>query len=138
MYRPKQEYEVLSLLERAGKKLVEALVRLEVNLEGRREAWKGRDMRSRARKTHVRLVGAVPKIRNTLLLLTVFLFNQLRGKDAFGELGPVEFSARIKSLKKILKAVENISENVETNTNKWEDALKHCDSLDGLISCSNV
>ena len=134
MYRPKQEYEVLSLLERAGRKLVEALVRLEVNLEGRREAWRGRDMRSRARKTHVRLVGAVPKIRNTLLLLAVFLFNQLSSKDALGELGPVEFSAKIKSLKKILKAVENISENVETNTNKWEDALKHCDSLESLIT----
>jgi len=50
----------------------------------------------------------------------------------------VEFSARIKSLKKILKAVENISENVEMKTNKWEDALKHCDSLDGLISCLDV
>ena len=109
-------------------------MRLEVNLEGRREACRGRDMRSRARKTHVRLVGAVPKIRNTLLLLVVFLFNQLSSKDALGELGPVEFSAKIKSLKKILKAVENISENVETNTNKWEDALKHCDSLESLIT----
>jgi len=80
----------------------------------------------------------VPKIRNTLLLLTIFLFNQLCDKDAIGDLSPVEFSARIKSLKKILKAVENISENVEMKTNKWEDALKHCDSLDGLISCLDV
>ena len=92
-----------------------------------------RDMRSRARKTHVRLVAAVPKIRNTLLLLTVFLFKQLSNKDALGELTPEEFSARTKSLKKILKTVENISENVETKTNKWEDALKRCDSLEELI-----
>jgi len=91
-------------------------------------------MRSRARITHVKLVAAVPSIRNTLLLLTIFLFNQLCDKDALGDLSPVEFSARIKSLKKILKAVENISENVEMKTNKWEDALKHCDSLDALIS----
>ena len=134
LYRPKQECEMLSLLERAGSKLVEALVRLEVNLEERRKAWMGRDMRSRARNTHVRLVAAVPRIRNTLLLLTIFLFNQLSGKDDLGELSPSEFSAKIKNMKKILKAVENISENVETKTNKWEDALKHCVSLDGLIS----
>ena len=134
MYRPKQEYEVLSLLERTGRKLIEALVRLEVNLEVRREAWKSRDMRSRARNTHVRLVAAVPNIRKTLLLLTIFLFEQLSDKDALGELSPVEFSARVKSLKKILKAVENISELVETKTNKWEEALKHCDSLEGLIT----
>ena len=94
----------------------------------------GRDMRSRARNTHVRLVAAVPRIRNTLLLLTIFLFNQLSDKDDLGELSPSEFSAKIKNMKKILKAVENISENVESKTNKWEDALKHCVSLDGLIS----
>ena len=96
-------------------------------------------MRSRARNTHVKLVAAMPKIRNTLLLLTIFLFNQLRDKDAIGDLSSVEFSARIKSLKKILKAVENISENVEKKTNKWEDALTHCDSLDGLMfKCLNI
>ena len=125
---------MLSLLERAGSKLVEALLRLEVNLEERRKAWVGRDMRSRARNTHVRLVAAVPRIRNTLLLLTIFLFNQLSDKDDLGELSPSEFSSKIKNMKKILKAVENISENVETKTNKWEDALKRCVSLDGLIS----
>ena len=134
LYRPKQECEMLSLLERAGSKLVEALLRLEVNLEERRKAWMGRDMRSRARNTHVRLVAALPRIRNTLLLLTIFLFNQLSDKDDLGELSPSEFSAKIKNMKKILKAVENLSENVETKTNKWEDALKHCVSLDGLIS----
>ena len=45
MYRPKQEYEILSLLERSGIKLVEALTRLEASLEVRRETWKSRDMR---------------------------------------------------------------------------------------------
>ena len=133
MYRPKQEYEILSLLERSGIKLVEALTRLEASLEVRRETWKSRDMRSRARNTHVRLVAAVPEIRNTLLRLTFFLFKQLSDKDELGELSSPEFSTRVKSLKKVLKAVENISENVEAKANKWEDALKHCGSLEGLI-----
>jgi len=133
MYRPKQEYEILSLLERSGIKLVEAVTRLEANLEMRRKTWKSRDMRSRARNTHMRLVAAVPEIRSTLLRLAFFLFKQLSDKDELGELSSPEFSTRVKSLKKVLKAVENISENVEAKANKWEDALKHCGSLEGLI-----
>ena len=133
MYRPKQEYEILSLLDRSGIKLVEALTRLEASLEMRRETWKSRDMRSRARNTHVRLVAAVPKIRNTLLRLTFFLFKQLCDKDELGELSSPEFSTRVKNMKKVLKAVENISENVEAKANKWEDALRYSGSLEGLI-----
>merc|ERR1712098_815226 len=103
------------------------------NLEDKRRSWESRAMRSRARNTYKTMLETVPRVYNSLFLTVVFLFKQLLTKDSYSTLSETDFNSKIKDFKKALKAAENISSNVDSEKNKWEESEKHCDALNMII-----
>ena len=121
------------MLERTTEQVDLAANRLIESLQEKLDLWLGKTMRSRARNTYVRFLQALPRLLASLTLTLAMVFHQLRDKDSIGELGEQKLVVTTKALKQILKATENIATNVIKDRNRWEEALKHCDSLEAVI-----
>jgi hypothetical protein len=132
LYRPRAEYEVISLLDRSSRQLGRALQAALDNLAERRRQVAARSLRSRARATYRSMLGALPTLRRGLFTTLGLLFHTLMDKDALGRLPASELGTKVKTLKQVLQAVENIAKDVDGQRNQWEDCTRRCLALQGL------
>eukprot|EP00092_Neocalanus_flemingeri_P001078 GFUD01001149.1.p1 GENE.GFUD01001149.1~~GFUD01001149.1.p1 ORF type:complete len:655 (-),score=153.21 GFUD01001149.1:11-1975(-) len=134
LYRPRQEYEVITVLQKISDQVSLSCERVLESLKEKLELFETKEMRSRQRVTYRRMLETVPKVQNQFFHIICFTFHILVKKDNISLLDPGKLNSFVKYLKKILKICENICTNVHLQKNKWEEVEKLSTQLKSLIS----
>jgi len=134
LYRPRQEYEVLTLLQKISDQISLACERVVENMKEKLELFETKEMRSRQRVTYKRMLETIPKFKNELLIIIFFIFHSLVRKDEISLLDPGKLSLFVKYLKRVLKICENICAKVHIQKNTWDEVDKLLIQLKALIS----
>ena len=132
LYRPRAEVEAVALGGRAAAQVAAAAGGMATNLREKAALWAARGLRSRARATYSAMLAAMPAVVAVLAATTRHLGSLLEGKDSIDDMAPKDLSDKMKKLKRVLKASENIATSVDVQKNRWDEALKHSAVLQSL------
>jgi len=134
LYRPRHEYEMLTVLQKISDQVSLTCERVVENLLEKLELFESKEMRSRQRVTYKRMLETIPKVQKVMLIIIFFNFHILVKKDNFSMMAPGKLNLFVKYLKKVLKICENICSKVHTQKNMWDEAEKLLIQLHTLIS----
>ena len=134
LYRPRQEYGVLTILQKISDQVSLTAERVLENLKEKLELFESKEMRSRQRVTYRRMLETVPRVQNQFFQTVCFTFHILVKKDDISMLDPGKLNMFVKYLKKVLKICENICTNVHIQKNKWDEVEKLLTQLQTLVS----
>ena len=133
LYRPRQEYEVLTLLQKISNQISEACQRIIENMREKRALFESKEMRSRQRVTYKRMLETVPKVQTEFVITIFLILHTLLNKDDFSLLELKKQNMFVKYLKRILKICENICTKVHIQKNTWDEVEKLLIELKKII-----
>jgi len=133
LYRPRQEYEMLTLLQKISNQISEACQRIIENMREKRALFESKEMRSRQRVTYKRMLETVPKVQTEFVITIFLILHTLLNKDDFSLLELKKQNMFVKYLKRILKICENICTKVHIQKNTWDEVEKLLIELKKII-----
>jgi len=133
LYRPRQEYEVLNLLQKISDQISVACQRIVENMREKLALYESKEMRSRQRVTYKRMLETIPKVQIEFRVTIFFILHILIKKDDFSMLELRKQNMFVKYLKRILKICENICTKVHIQKNTWDEVEKLLTELKKLI-----
>jgi len=133
LYRSRQEYEILTLLQKVSDQISIASNRTVENLKEKMDLFGSNEMRSRQRVTFKKMLEIVPLVQREMSVTVIFIYHILQEKEQASLFEHKKHESHVKYVKKILKDCENISANVQSHKNKWEEVDKLINSLHSLI-----
>jgi len=133
LYRPRQEYEVLTLLQKISDQISEACHRIIENMREKRALFESKEMRSRQRVTYKRMLETIPKVQTEFVITIFLILHTLLNKDDFSLLELKKQNIFVKYLKRILKICENICTKVHIQKNTWDEVEKLLIELKKLV-----
>ena len=134
LFRPREEYEILQILLQITEAVLLSIQNMSANVEEKLCLLRKKELRSRQRVTLQRMINNLPKLKSVFLSLTRVMF-QLFAK--IEEVSKYEIYLRnlkvtrdgkvrsfLRHLKVTLKITENISSNVSSQKNRWDEVEK--------------
>ena len=138
LHRPRREYEAINLMTRISRSVSLIVQRGQDTVIEKTGLLHAKLLRSRQRATWSRMMASLPKLLAALFLLLGAIVEVL--SDLEGTCRPKndDFTLWKKRFKNILKICENISSNVTSEKNKWEEVESLVAELRLLISSPSV
>ncbi|XP_042887963.1 endoplasmic reticulum membrane-associated RNA degradation protein-like isoform X2 [Penaeus japonicus] len=122
LYRPKQEIELISILQRITGCISTTLENTCKNMTLKYSQYINKRLRSRQRETYRRQLIAVPVIVSTCYLTCQVIYLIFLAINKSGDLSQSSFTSLIRMLKPLLKVTENLVSNTSLSANRWDEA----------------
>ena len=110
----------ISILRRITTKIALSLERMLENLNLQIGQFQNQLLRSRQRVTYRRMLETIPKICQVILLIITLVVADLKSLENLAKCRHLK--SVLKRRKKFLKIFENISENVSSSKNRWDES----------------
>lgn len=124
-----REEEVIKLLRRVMSECADISDQVQFVLRTRYTQWQNKELRSRQRKTYLRMLDSVPHISSGLHLVTLLTIVQLYSLDDFNASSVDKQAKRVRMLKNVLQQCENVLSSTATIKNRWDEACTIMDKL---------
>ena len=120
LFRPKKEYELLCLLQKIDQNISLCTSHALDTFRQKEKLLNEKLLRSRQRATYIKMLEILPLLQKRLCQSLCFATRTLLDIDKNSSFDKKQFSCLTQLLKRILKAIQNISSNVFKEKNKWD------------------
>lgn len=122
LYRPKQEIELISILQRITVCILATLEKNHENITLKYSQYITKRLRSRQRETYRRQLIAVPVIVSSCYLTCQVIYLIFLAINKSGDLSQSSFTSLMRVLKPVLKVTENLVTQTSLSVNRWDEA----------------
>ncbi|XP_047484704.1 endoplasmic reticulum membrane-associated RNA degradation protein-like isoform X1 [Penaeus chinensis] len=122
LYRPKQEVELISILQRITVCILATLEKNCDNMTLKYSQYINKRLRSRQRETYRRQLIAVPVIVSSCYLTSQVIYLIFLAINKSGDLSLSSFTSLMRVLKPVLKVTENLVTQTSLSVNRWDEA----------------
>ena len=129
LYRPRQEYEIISLLTRISQSLSLTIKRCLETLAEKTELYQAKALRSRQRITYERMISILPELIHIIFVLLCSVKETLSKISFLIE----NFTNWKKKFKSVLKICEKLGSNVRSQKNKWDEVASLVEEMKGIL-----
>lgn len=131
LYRPREEYEILNILQQIVDQIEMSAERTLNNMEEKLQQHQEKLLRSRQRNTYKRMLETLPRVFKTFMGVLLLVTYTLVYKEKLAD--NALYSKRLKILKRCLKNCENITTFVQSDCNKWVEVSGCLEVIEKVI-----